>query len=86
MARRTRPAYGQGADVMAKLSQAAIEMLRNAECNELADDFIVIGNIGVTVLLSHRAVADLNRQARERLEMERSSPAQPTAHDKENGK
>jgi hypothetical protein len=51
---------------MTRLSQAAIEMLREAECNEVADDFIMVGNVGVMVLLSHRAVADLNRQARER--------------------
>jgi hypothetical protein len=51
---------------MAKLSQAAIEMLHDADVRELDDDFIVIGNIGVTVLLSHRAVEDLNRQARDR--------------------
>jgi hypothetical protein len=51
---------------MAKLTQAAIELLHDADVRELADDFIVIGNIGVTVLLSRRAVEDLNRQARDR--------------------
>jgi hypothetical protein len=53
---------------MAKLSQAARRMLQDAGCNEFDDDFILIGNIDVMVLLSHRAVADLNRQARERAE------------------
>lgn len=51
---------------MAKLSQAARHMLEGAGCNEFDDDYIVIGNIDVLVMLSHRAVADLNRQARER--------------------
>lgn len=51
---------------MAKLSKAAIKLLNDADVRELGDDFIVIGNIGVTVLLSHRAVEDLNRQARDR--------------------
>lgn len=53
---------------MPKLSQDAVAMLHEAECSEIADDYIIIGNIGVTVLLSHRAVADLNRQARDRKE------------------
>lgn len=49
---------------MAKLSKAAIALLESAGCNEIADDYIVLGDgINVTVLLSHRAVADLNRQA-----------------------
>jgi hypothetical protein len=50
---------------MAKLSKAAVAMLEDAGCNEIDDDFIVIGTTDVRVLLSHRAVADLNRQARE---------------------
>jgi hypothetical protein len=55
---------------MAKLSQAAKQLLEDAEVREFDDDFIVIGNIGVTVLLSDRAVEDLNRQARQRQEVE----------------
>lgn len=55
---------------MPNLSQAAIALLHDAECSEVADDYIVIGNIGVTILLSHRAVADINRQARERIAAE----------------
>lgn len=50
---------------MAKLSQSAVKMLEAAGCNEIADDFIVIGTTDVRVLLSHRAVADLNEQAPE---------------------
>jgi hypothetical protein len=53
---------------MAKLTQAAVKMLEAAGCNEIADDFIVIGTTDVRVLLSHRAVADLNEQARELVE------------------
>lgn len=53
---------------MAKLSQAAIAMLEDAGCNEIGDDFIVIGTTDVRVLLSSRAAADLNHQARERAE------------------
>jgi hypothetical protein len=51
---------------VAKLSKAATKMLEAAGCNEVADDYIVIGDaVEITVLLSHKAVADLNRQARE---------------------
>lgn len=51
---------------MAKLSKAAVKMLEAAGCNEVGDDYLVIGTTDVRVLLSHRAVADLNQQARER--------------------
>lgn len=50
---------------MAKLCQQAVKMLEAAGCNEIADDMIVIGTTDVRVLLSHRAVEDLNAQARE---------------------
>ncbi|WP_156181689.1 hypothetical protein [Pandoraea apista] len=50
---------------MAKLTQNAVKMLEAAGCNETADDFIVIGTTDVRVLLSHRAIADLNEQALE---------------------
>jgi hypothetical protein len=53
---------------MAKLTQAAVKMLEAAGCNEIGDDFIVIGTTDVRVLLSHRSVADLNEQARESAE------------------
>ncbi|QKM48025.1 hypothetical protein B7760_02059 [Burkholderia glumae] len=53
--------------IVAKLSKAAIHMLESAECTEVADDFIMIGNTDVCVLLSNRAVAELNREARERV-------------------
>jgi hypothetical protein len=53
---------------MAKLTQDAVTMLEAAGCNEITDDLIVIGTTDVRVLLSHRAVADLNEQAREWVE------------------
>ncbi|AIV66501.1 hypothetical protein [Burkholderia pseudomallei] len=53
---------------MAKLSQAAIRLLRDAGATEVADDYVLMDNIDVRILLSHRAVADLNQQARERAE------------------
>ncbi|WP_423383555.1 hypothetical protein [Burkholderia sp. LMG 32019] len=51
-----------------KLSHAAIALLEQAGCNEVGDDFVVIGTTDVRVLLSNRAVTDLNQQARERAE------------------
>lgn len=50
---------------MAKLSQAAIQLLRDAGCTEVADDYILLGDTDLRVLPSHRAVTDLNQQARE---------------------
>ncbi|WP_242560013.1 MULTISPECIES: hypothetical protein [Pandoraea] len=50
---------------MAKPSKAEVAMLKDAGCNEIADDLILIGTTDVRVLLSHRSVADLNEQARE---------------------
>lgn len=51
---------------VAKLSQAAIELLSEAGATEIGDDFVVIGNTDLRILLSRRAVIDLNQQARER--------------------
>ncbi|WP_164466844.1 hypothetical protein [Burkholderia gladioli] len=50
-----------------KLSKAAIQMLQSAEFTEIADDCLVVGNTDICILLCNRAVADLNRQARERV-------------------
>lgn len=50
---------------MANLSKAAKRLLEDAGCTEVADDYIVLFNSDVRVLLSHRAVSDLNQQARE---------------------
>lgn len=48
-----------------KLSQAAIQLLKDAGATEIADDYVVIGNTDLRILLSRRAVEDLNAQARE---------------------
>lgn len=49
---------------MAKLSKAAVVLLTEAGCSEVADDYVVLGSTDLRILLSHRAVADLNAQAR----------------------
>jgi len=51
---------------MANLSKSACELLHDAGATEIADDYVVVGNTDVRILLSHRAVADLNAQARQR--------------------
>ena len=53
---------------MAKLSKLALKLLDDAGCTEVSDDFIVIGNTDLRVLLCARAVKDLNAQAREQQE------------------
>jgi hypothetical protein len=53
---------------MSVLSKAARQMLDDAGCTEVADDYVILFNSDVTVLLSHKAVRDLNRQARDRVE------------------
>lgn len=52
---------------MSVLSKAARQMLDDAGCTEVADDYIVLFNSDVTVLLSHKAVADINRQAADKV-------------------
>jgi len=48
-----------------KLSQAARKLLEQAGCSEIADDFVILGSTDLRILLSRRAVEDLNDQARE---------------------
>ena len=51
---------------MATLSAKAKEMLDQSNCfDEIADDCLSVANSGILILLSTKAVADLNRQARE---------------------
>ena len=51
---------------MTKLSEKAIRWLEESnEFSVVADDHLVTGNNGITILLSKRAVEDLNRQARD---------------------
>lgn len=47
-----------------KLSQTARDMLEDAGCSEVTDEYLVLAVGNVKVLLSHEAVADLNKQAR----------------------
>lgn len=56
---------------MATLTKAAQQLLRDAGAHEIADDYVVVGNTDVRILLSHRAVADLNAQAKERADRDR---------------
>jgi hypothetical protein len=58
---------------MATLSQAARKLLEDAGCREYDDDYLVIGNNDVMILLSHRAVSELNRQARYRAEQQKGA-------------
>jgi hypothetical protein len=49
----------------ATLTQAAHQLLSSAGCSEIADDYVVLGGTDVRILLSERAVEDLNSQASE---------------------
>lgn len=48
----------------ATLSQAAYKLLSEAGCSEVADDYVILGGTDLRILLSRRAVEDLNAQAR----------------------
>lgn len=51
---------------MAKLSERAKQWLENSNCfEEVSDDMLSLANSGIQILLSKKAVEDLNRQARE---------------------
>lgn len=56
---------------MAKLTKAAIALLQAAGCNEVGEDYVVIGTTDLRILLSHKAIEDLNLQAREENELDR---------------
>ena len=51
-----------------KLSQAARQLLEQAGCSEIADDYVIIGSTDLRILLSRRAIEDINAQAREAAE------------------
>jgi hypothetical protein len=70
---------------MAKLTQAAVKMLEDAGCNEISDDLIVIATTDVRVLLSHRAIANPNEQAREWGSTTRLTTEKPGAPGKREG-
>ena len=44
---------------------AATKLLRDAGCSEVADDYVILGTTDLRILLSKRAVEDLNAQARD---------------------
>lgn len=51
---------------MANLSERAKQWLEDSNCfEEIADDMLSLANSGIQILLSRKAVEDLNRQARE---------------------
>lgn len=50
----------------AKLSERAKEWLEQSNAfEEVADDYLLVANSGIQILLCKRSVVDLNRQARE---------------------
>lgn len=51
-----------------KLSQAARKLLEQAGCSEVEDDYVILGSTDLRILLSRRAIDDLNAQAREAAE------------------
>jgi len=52
-----------------KLSKKALKLLDVSGCSEIADDFVVLGQTDLRILLSDAAVDDLNAQAREIAEL-----------------
>lgn len=51
---------------MAILSERAKQWLQDSNCfEEISDDMLSLANSGIQILLSKKAVDDLNRQARD---------------------
>ena len=51
---------------MATLSERAKQWLKDSNCfEEISDDMLSLANSDIQILLSKKAVEDLNRQARE---------------------
>lgn len=51
---------------MAKLSERARQWLEDSKCfEEVSDDMLTVAESGIQILLSKKAVEDLNRQARD---------------------
>lgn len=48
-----------------RLTKKATKLLEEAGCNEISDDYVVLGDTDLRVLLSETAIEDLNAQARE---------------------
>lgn len=47
------------------LSKVVIKLLEEAGCSEIADDYVILGSTDLRILLSKRAIDDLNAQARD---------------------
>lgn len=58
----------KGKRMAKKLTKGAKKLLEEAGCSEIADDFVVLGQTDLRILLSDAAVEDLNQQAREQAE------------------
>jgi len=54
-----------------KLTKAAKQLLEEGGCSEITDDYVVLGQTYLRILLSDAAVEDLNQQAREQGEFKR---------------
>jgi hypothetical protein len=49
-----------------KLSEKTMQWLTDSHCfEEITDDMVTLAESGIQILLSQKAVQDLNRQARE---------------------
>ena len=54
-----------------KLTRAAKKLLEEAGCNEIAEDYVILGDTDLRILLSEAAIEDLNAQAREQAEFDK---------------
>lgn len=50
---------------MAALTKAAEALLESAGATEIGHDYVIIGNTDVRILLTQKAILDLNHQARD---------------------
>lgn len=48
-----------------RLTKKAAKLLEEAGCNEISDDYVMLGSTDLRVLLSDAAIDDLNAQARD---------------------
>lgn len=48
-----------------KLTKKAVKLIDEAGCNEIGDDYVILGSTDLRIILSDAAIEDLNAQARE---------------------
>lgn len=48
-----------------RLTKKATKLLEEAGCNEISDDYVMLGSTDLRILLPDDAIEDLNAQARE---------------------